>query len=531
DAFAWVKPPGESDGVSGPAGVPRLDRFCDPGDGFGRDSMGGAPQAGEWFHDQFAMLVRNANPPLSPMDVDPCLLNPECDDGTYDGFNFKRSGRVEWSLGCDWVGNDITTVSGASESCGDHCIRTSGCTHFAWTYNDGGTCWLKGSRDAPELVASTHGMCGFLHRGDTSGNPYASVKQFVNPRYGESILTSMKRDPSIARLANTVRTFPTAVWLDRLFSTLSISPTLNAAAEQAKGQQILVQFVIYNLPGRDCKAFASAGEIPKGGMNTYKMFIDQAALFLKQKASNIRLSLIIEPDSLPNLATNIGTNQCDETTEKEYPEGVAYAIAKLSEIPNTHLYLDAGHGGWLGWPDGMEKVAPVFKRTLERAKQINPRADIRGFAASVANYSPFSSTECPAKELCPLTTNKVTKEINYDWNPSIDEDRFTRRLNAYLGAAGLPTRWIVDTSRSGKAKIRSHWGSWCNAKGAGMGQPPQANPAPQVDAFTWIKPPGESDGVSGPAGVPRLDRFCDPGDKFGRDAMGGAPQAGEWFHE
>jgi cellulose 1,4-beta-cellobiosidase len=62
-----------------------------------------------------------------------------------------------------------------------------------------------------------------------------------------------------------------------------------------------------------------------------------------------------------------------------------------------------------------------------------------------------------------------------------------------------------------------------------MGFKPQPNPAPYVDAYVWVKPPGDSDGVSGPKTVPRLDPHCDPTAFLGRDSLDDAPQAGEWF--
>ena len=50
---------GESDGVSTP-GAPRYDPKCGA-----FDAWTGAPQAGEWFHEQFVYMVENASPPLS----------------------------------------------------------------------------------------------------------------------------------------------------------------------------------------------------------------------------------------------------------------------------------------------------------------------------------------------------------------------------------------------------------------------------------------------------------------------------------
>ena len=59
--------------------------------------------------------------------------------------------------------------------------------------------------------------------------------------------------------------------------------------------------------------------------------------------------------------------------------------------------------------------------------------------------------------------------------------------------------------------------------GAGLGERPRAEPIRGVDAYFWIKPPGESDGISDPT-QPRYDGMC-----ANRDAAPGAPQAGQWF--
>ena len=50
----------------------------------------------------------------------------------------------------------------------------------------------------------------------------------------------------------------------------------------------------------------------------------------------------------------------------------------------------------------------------------------------------------------------------------------------------------------GRIDRRIHAGNWCNQSGAGIGTRPTAAPANGIDAYVWIKPPGESDGSSGP---------------------------------
>ncbi|GAB3132401.1 glycoside hydrolase family 6 protein [Microbispora hainanensis] len=70
DAYAWIKPPGVSDGssvnVPGPDGL-QPDPMCDPTYMQGTVPSGAlpyAPAAGQWFGPQFRELLANAYPPL-----------------------------------------------------------------------------------------------------------------------------------------------------------------------------------------------------------------------------------------------------------------------------------------------------------------------------------------------------------------------------------------------------------------------------------------------------------------------------------
>jgi len=89
---------------------------------------------------------------------------------------------------------------------------------------------------------------------------------------------------------------------------------------------------------------------------------------------------------------------------------------------------------------------------------------------------------------------------------------------------------------------RNHRGAWCNPEGAGIGQRPAVTPSghaeSHLDAYVWVKPPGESDGSS--VEIPndegkRLDRMCDPtyqSSELGGNytgALSGAPLSGHWF--
>jgi cellulase/cellobiase CelA1 len=85
--------------------------------------------------------------------------------------------------------------------------------------------------------------------------------------------------------------------------------------------------------------------------------------------------------------------------------------------------------------------------------------------------------------------------------------------------------FVVDTSRNGIDFVRKKWGNWCNLARAGLGERPQPAPLPGIDAYYWIKPPGESDGT-GDTTQPNFDEECQSA-----DSMPGAPAAGAWFEK
>jgi cellulose 1,4-beta-cellobiosidase len=109
-------------------------------------------------------------------------------------------------------------------------------------------------------------------------------------------------------------------------------------------------------------------------------------------------------------------------------------------------------------------------------------------------------------------------------DPCYNEMVYVKKLAVGLSDNGVRNKgFIIDTARNGKGGIRKVWGHWCNIKGAGLGERPRAAPAPFIDAYFWIKPPGESDGISDPT-QPRFDAEC-----ASEESAPGAPQAGVWF--
>ena len=60
----------------------------------------------------------------------------------------------------------------------------------------------------------------------------------------------------------------------------------------------------------------------------------------------------------PLVVTNQAVPKCGNAAPV-YERSISYAIAHLSKLPNVAIYVDAAHGGWLGWP-GVYFVCPLF---------------------------------------------------------------------------------------------------------------------------------------------------------------------------
>ncbi|RAO19076.1 glycoside hydrolase family 6 protein [Micromonospora noduli] len=399
-------------------------------------------------------------------------------------------------------------------------------------------------------------------------NPYVGVRGYVNPEW------KAKADAEAggSRVSNN----PTAVWLDRIAAingtpdsssngAFGVRQHLDEALRQGAGY---IQFVIYNLPGRDCSALASNGELGPDELPKYKaQYIDPiAAIQGESKYSSLRIINIIEIDSLPNLVTNTsdqagGTVMCDTVKANgAYVNGVGYALAKLGAIGNVYNYIDAGHHGWLGWDSNFVPTSNILKTAaVASGSTVN---NVHGFITNTANYSALQE---PYFKVTDNVNGQSVRQSKWvDWNFYVDELSFAQAFRNQLVSVGFNSNigMLIDTSRNGwggsarptgpgattsvdtyvnggRIDRRAHLGNWCNQAGAGLGERPRANPATGIDAYVWVKPPGESDGSS--KEIPNnegkgFDRMCDP--TYGGNARNGnnpsgalanAPISGAWF--
>jgi cellulose 1,4-beta-cellobiosidase len=190
-------------------------------------------------------------------------------------------------------------------------------------------------------------------------NPFTGATWYVNPNYTAEVATSAAgASGTLKSQMLLVGQQPTGVWLDHIGAIyggpdnsgrLGLAAHLRTALKQASGTKpVLVPIVVYDLPNRDCAALASNGEltVSNNGLQYYEQdYINPIAQILTDfEHTRIRVIAVIEPDSLPNLVTNLGDANCSQANSSgAYVNGVQYALNKLHAIPNVYNYLDIAH--------------------------------------------------------------------------------------------------------------------------------------------------------------------------------------------
>jgi cellulose 1,4-beta-cellobiosidase len=353
------------------------------------------------------------------------------------------------------------------------------------------------------------------------GNPFIGTDYYINPDFVAEVNTTIAKNPSLATKLSNAAKASAAYWIDTIGRIGNITRVLDGAkAQQAKtGRKTLTAFIVYDLPNRDCAAAASNGELLcsdstcTDGINTYKTKYVDPIIAIFKKYPDQPIVAIVEPDSLGNMATNMNIQKC-ATAENAYYTGIAYSIQQLATLPNVYIYLDACHGGWLGWDDNRNKIAQVFSKVLSMAGGADK---IRGFATNTANYQPLGS----------MSDSSDPCHLESQYNHAINEVKYVNLLSQTLQSVGISNKgYIIDTGRNGVTNMRQDCSNWCNINHAGIGIRPTSDTSSSglniIDAYYWLKTPGESDGTSDP-NAPRYDYHCGSSDSYKP-----APQAGEW---
>jgi endoglucanase len=326
--------------------------------------------------------------------------------------------------------------------------------------------------------------------------------------------------------------FPSATWFTK-GTPAEVQAAVKKLVDAAAVKNAVPTVVAYNLPNRDCSQYSAGGASSKA---EYQAWIDAFAAGIGDR----KVVVILEPDGLGIIPFHTDLAGKEEwckppdadkaTAAKQRYEMLGYAVDKLRANPHSAVYLDGTHSAWLGAGDIASRLV---KAGVKRAS---------GFFINVSNYEPND-------KLLDYGT-WVSQCIHYGTSGGDNAGHFERCASQYypakpddyatwalsrkwyadnVGKAGPLTHFVIDTSRNGKGSWAPKAGTtykdaqtWCNPPDRGLGVRPTTRTGnPLVDAYLWIKIPGESDGQ------------CDRGMGGGSDPeRGGAdPAAGAWFEK
>lgn len=251
-------------------------------------------------------------------------------------------------------------------------------------------------------------------------------------------------DPRAPRIQALIASQPQAIWLTNPDADMQGSETQQYVAAAA-AQHSVPTLVAYAIPNRDCGGASSGGV---ASYPVYRNWIDRVAQALQDATALV----ILEPDSLANISC------LPPAEQKERFATLTYAAATLHNAdPHVRVYYDGGNSQW--------QPVNVMADRLRNAG-INQYGN--GIAVNVSNF-----------------------------NPTGDEIRYgtavlRRQANTRLSM-------VVDTSRNGNGAAVAH--QFCDPPGRKLGRrPTAATGINRVDAYLWVKHPGQSDGCRASAG-------------------------------
>ena len=266
-------------------------------------------------------------------------------------------------------------------------------------------------------------------------NPLDELPLYVEPRGPAHAQANAWRGsrPSDAELIRSIAEQPQSLWLgDWRYNVRAEAAKRVAAGRRAGAVPVIVA---YNAPNRDCGQHSSGGA---SSAAAYRRWIDGLADGIGSSPAIV----VLEPDGLAGLGC------LSRVQRKERLRLIAGAVDRLSHLPATAVYIDAGNPGW---------IRPAVMARRLRAVGI---AGARGFAVNVSGFD--------------TTAHAVA---------------FGRAISRRTRGA----HFVIDTSRNGLGRLA---GEWCNPAGRALGERPgTATGDPRVDAFLWVKRPGESDGT------------------------------------
>ncbi|MFC8129822.1 glycoside hydrolase family 6 protein [Streptomyces sp. NPDC057302] len=269
-------------------------------------------------------------------------------------------------------------------------------------------------------------------------------------RHGDSQVLDWVRanrdDPRRPLIESRIADRPAAVWFAE-YAPRTVTSRVRAVTSAAGSRVPVV--VPYAIPDRDCGG-ASQGGAPD--LAAYDRWIGKFAAGL----GSGEVVVILEPDA-------IAQSECLSAKQRtaRYASLARAGRTLKAANPRARVYFDAGHSGW--------NAAAEQAGRLRAAGAASPAAS-DGIFTNVSNF-----------------------------HRTADEAAYARKvLSALGGPPGLGA--VIDTSRNGNGAPAG--GKWCDPAGRGLGQSPTLRTGEaRIDAYLWIKLPGESDGCQGAPGT------------------------------
>ncbi|MFF7857676.1 glycoside hydrolase family 6 protein [Streptomyces sp. NPDC007904] len=255
-------------------------------------------------------------------------------------------------------------------------------------------------------------------------------------------------DPRRAVIESRIADRPAAVWFAD-YSPDTVASRVRAVTSGGAARGHVPVLVPYAIPGRDCGGHSQGGA---PDLNAYDAWIDRFAAGL----GGGEVIVILEPDSVAQSECLSAGARADRFAS------LARAGRVLKEAnPRARVYFDAGHSGWND---------PAQQAGWLRQAGAASAASSDGVFSNVSN---FHSTD---------------DEVAYD----------RAVLDALGGPPGLGA--VIDTSRNGAGAPPD--GEWCDPAGRRLGRAPTLSTGEaRIDAYLWVKLPGESDGCKGAPGT------------------------------
>ncbi|GIG22753.1 hypothetical protein Cch01nite_34770 [Cellulomonas chitinilytica] len=391
---------------------------------------------------------------------------------------------------------------------------------------------------AAALPASAHGT--------PPHHPKPPVTRLFTPPPDDGAVAQIKQlvkqhQWSDAALLTRMAATPQAVWFTS-GTPKEVRKAVEKTMKQARLTRSVPVLVAYDLPYRDCAQYSAGGA---ADTESYLAWIDG---FVKGIGDGTAI-VLVEPDGLGIIPWYTSINGAQEwcqpadadpaTAAADRFTQLNGAVDRLAALPNVSVYLDATHSGWLGSGDAADRL---HKAGVERTD---------GFFLNVSN---FQATEKLQKfgswisQCLWFGTNDAEggwRLGHFDWcgsqyYPADPNDFSTWGLtdqwytDNVTNAANPPSGpdvlagFVIDTSRNGQGPWvppADHPAGdpqdWCNPPDRGLGlRPTTSTGVPMLDAYLWVKIPGESDG--------QCTRWDPAG---GIDPVRGYadPAAGAWF--